>query len=347
MLVYPLEAGRLVKRPATLGSVLPAVEDGIAFFLLENALVASLRQLWSEPVVIGVLLDLLQRDDVCSHGLQLFQDQVLPPCPRQRPLFAIRVDRLRRVEVRQNIPIHHLELLAQPLCVESPAVANHAACPRFLGRGDDGAGGDRHPPDGRIFAVLEQGDDVKAQRPVDILLTRAIRPRRTDLYPLGDRLLYLVVRGLAPPHVLRQIVPAPKEALLGAKTLKRFRDVPDLGHLVRVEKARLDDRAAKPAVTDARATALVLEEPAVLVPQRYVNRHLRHDDRTVAADQLCSHHCDRWLFVVVAPSSRSAPCRTPGIGTAPLRGCHGVVVPWGWTHGAPAGAPTPHRALDA
>mmetsp|Transcript_124192 Transcript_124192/g.277093 ORF Transcript_124192/g.277093 Transcript_124192/m.277093 type:complete len:209 (-) Transcript_124192:617-1243(-) len=145
MLVHPLEARGLVESRTALSRVLPTMEDRLPLLLLENALVACVGELGPEPVVIGVLLDLLQRDDVCSHGLELLEDEVFTPSPRKGPLLAIGIDSLCCIQVRQYVPIHHLELLAQPLGVEGSTIADHTARPGLLGGGDDCACGDGHP----------------------------------------------------------------------------------------------------------------------------------------------------------------------------------------------------------
>mmetsp|Transcript_25998 Transcript_25998/g.75085 ORF Transcript_25998/g.75085 Transcript_25998/m.75085 type:complete len:209 (-) Transcript_25998:197-823(-) len=176
VLVHPLEARCLEEGGAALNDILAAVEDGVALFALVHALVALLGELRPEPVVVGILLDLLERDDVRGHGLQLLENQVLPPAPREGPLFAVGVHRLRRIKVGQDIPVHHLELLAEPLRVEGATVGDHSARPRLLRGGDDGAGSDGHAADSRLLPVLQQRDDVEAERAVDVLLARAVRP---------------------------------------------------------------------------------------------------------------------------------------------------------------------------
>mmetsp|Transcript_77405 Transcript_77405/g.196679 ORF Transcript_77405/g.196679 Transcript_77405/m.196679 type:complete len:358 (+) Transcript_77405:878-1951(+) len=306
MFVDPLETSGLVKSCATFRCVLPPVEDGFSLLLLEDAFVSSLGKLRAEPIIVCVLLDLLQRDDVCSHRLQLFQDQVFPPCPRQRPLLAIGVDRLCGIQISEHVPVHDLELLAQPLGIESPSIANHPACPRFLGCGDDRACGDSHPTVDRVSAVLEEWDDVEAQRPVDVLLAWAVRPSRCDLHPLGDRLLDLVLIGFGAPHVLRKVVPTSQEALLRAIALEGLGHISYHRHLVRVEKARFDDWPPQPAVSDTWAAAFVFKESAVLVAQSNVDRHLRDDDWPVSADEFCSHHRDRRLLLIITPGTGSA-----------------------------------------
>mmetsp|Transcript_85337 Transcript_85337/g.241876 ORF Transcript_85337/g.241876 Transcript_85337/m.241876 type:complete len:215 (+) Transcript_85337:443-1087(+) len=146
VLVHTLEAGGLVEGGAALGGVLPPVEDRLPLLLLEDTLIPRLRELRPEPVVVGVLLHLLERDDVRGHGFQLLQDQVLPPRPRQRPLLAVGIYGFCGVQVRQNIPVHHLELFAQPLGIEGAAVADHPTCPCLLRRRDNRACGDCHTP---------------------------------------------------------------------------------------------------------------------------------------------------------------------------------------------------------
>mmetsp|Transcript_17523 Transcript_17523/g.52713 ORF Transcript_17523/g.52713 Transcript_17523/m.52713 type:complete len:361 (+) Transcript_17523:1043-2125(+) len=311
VLVDPLEARGLVEGRAALRRVLPAMEDRVPLLLLEDALVAGLRELRTEPVVECVLLHLLQRDDVGGHGLQLLQDQVLAPAPRERPLLAVRVDGLGGVEVGENVPVHHLELLAQPLGIERAAVADHPACAGLLRSGDDGARGDRHAAGLGVPAVLQHRNDVQAKRAVDVLLARAVGPRLRHLDPLRDGLLEGIVLGLRPPHVLRQVVPAAEEALLGAVALEGLRHVADLRHLVGVEEAGLDHRTAQPAVAHVRTPPLVFEEAAVLVAERDVDRHLRYDHRAVPADQLRAGDRDRRLFVV-APRARPVAARGPG-----------------------------------
>mmetsp|Transcript_87289 Transcript_87289/g.226698 ORF Transcript_87289/g.226698 Transcript_87289/m.226698 type:complete len:289 (-) Transcript_87289:431-1297(-) len=228
VLVHSLETRGLEEGCAAFGRVLPAVEDGLSLLLLEDALVTRLQELRTKPIVISILLDLLQCNDVCCHGLELLEDQVLAPSPGQCPLLTVWVNRFCRIQVREDVPIHDLELFAQPLGIEGATVADHPASPRFLRRRDDGARGDRHASHERVSVVLEEGDDVEAQGSVDVLLARAVRPRGRDFDPLCNRLLHSVVVWLAPPHVLRQVVPAPQETLLGAIALERLRNVPNL-----------------------------------------------------------------------------------------------------------------------
>mmetsp|Transcript_51228 Transcript_51228/g.122748 ORF Transcript_51228/g.122748 Transcript_51228/m.122748 type:complete len:204 (+) Transcript_51228:1026-1637(+) len=203
------------------------MKDRIPLLLLKNALVASFCQLRPEPLVIGVLLHLLQRDDVCSHRLQLLHDEVLPPSPGQGPLLAVRIDRLGGIQIGQDIPIHHLELLVQPLCVESGPVGDHAATACLLGRGDDSPSGDGHAAGGCIAAALDQGSDLQAEGPINVLFARAVRPSVGHLHPLSD-LLLLVHIVLRAPHRLRNGVVALEKALLGAVTQVCLRHIFDL-----------------------------------------------------------------------------------------------------------------------
>mmetsp|Transcript_66673 Transcript_66673/g.171671 ORF Transcript_66673/g.171671 Transcript_66673/m.171671 type:complete len:251 (+) Transcript_66673:960-1712(+) len=189
VLVHSLKARGLVEGGAALRRVLAPVEDWLALLRLEDALVARLCKLWAEPVVIGVLLYLLQRDNVRGHRLQLLQDKMLAPTPRERPLLAVWVDGLRGVQVRQDVPVHHLELLAQPLCVEGPAVADHSPRASLLRCGDDRTRGDRHASRLGIAPILQDRYDVQAQRSINVLRSWAIGPRVRDLYPLRDWLL--------------------------------------------------------------------------------------------------------------------------------------------------------------
>mmetsp|Transcript_88068 Transcript_88068/g.257444 ORF Transcript_88068/g.257444 Transcript_88068/m.257444 type:complete len:312 (-) Transcript_88068:95-1030(-) len=308
MLVHAFEARRLVEGGTTLCSVLPSVEDGVPLLLLEDALVASLRQLGAEPVVVGVLLHLLQRDDVRRHGLELLQYQVLSPGPRQRPLLTVGIHGLCCVQVCEDVPVHHLELLVQPLGVEGAAIADHPPRARLLGRGDDGACGDGHAADRRVAAVLQHRDDVQAEGPVDVLLCGSVRPRRRHLYPLRNGLFEGVLVRLASPHVLRQIVPAAKEAFLRAVAIICLCYVTDLRHLVRMEEAGLNDRPSQPPVPHVWAAPLVFEEPPILVAQGNIQGHLRNHHRSVPADQLGAH--DRHgRLLIVTPGARSAAAR--------------------------------------
>mmetsp|Transcript_30221 Transcript_30221/g.91468 ORF Transcript_30221/g.91468 Transcript_30221/m.91468 type:complete len:249 (+) Transcript_30221:328-1074(+) len=100
MLVNPTEARRLEEGRAPLDGVLALVKDWFPPLALERALVTGLGQLRLEPFLECVFLNLLQRDDVSRHGLQFLDDQVFPPSPRERPLFAIWVLMLVRVQIR-------------------------------------------------------------------------------------------------------------------------------------------------------------------------------------------------------------------------------------------------------
>mmetsp|Transcript_18701 Transcript_18701/g.44365 ORF Transcript_18701/g.44365 Transcript_18701/m.44365 type:complete len:205 (+) Transcript_18701:1047-1661(+) len=204
------------------------MKNGLPLLRLKNALVAHLRQSGPEPVIKGVLLHLLQGDDVGGHRLQLLDDEVLAPIPGERPLLAVGVHILSRIEVCQNVPVHHLELLAEPLRVEGPAIADHLSHSCLLRRGDHCACGDGHHARHALPAVLGQGDDVHAQGPVNVQMAGAVLPGLGHLGPLCQRLLEAGVVGLFAPVVSRQMVPAPQEALPGAVVIKGLGHIPDL-----------------------------------------------------------------------------------------------------------------------
>jgi len=234
---------------------------------------------------------------------------VLAPCPGECPLFTIRIYRLCGVQVRKDVPIHHLELFAEPLCIEGPTVAYHSSCPCLLRSGDDSSGCDGHSSTGGIAAVLQNRDDVQSQRSIDVLLARTILSRCSHFNPLCNGLFKSIVIRLAPPHVLWHVMPSSKEALLRTIALERLGHIPYLGHLVWMEEARLDDRTTQPAVPDIWASTLVFETPAIPVSKSDVNRYLGDHHRSVTTDKLSTNNCHRGLLII-ASGARPATTRT-------------------------------------
>mmetsp|Transcript_35139 Transcript_35139/g.79274 ORF Transcript_35139/g.79274 Transcript_35139/m.79274 type:complete len:209 (-) Transcript_35139:260-886(-) len=208
---------------------------------------------------------------------------MFPPCPRQSPLLAVGEDGLRGIKVGEDVPVHDLELLAQPLGIESAAIADHAPRPRFLGCRNHRARGDGQHSHRGVAAILEDGDDVETQGPVYVGGGGAVLPRERHLDPLRRRLLrrpgcYGPAAAAAlrsgQPLIARQLVPTAHEALLRAVVLVRLSDIPELGSLVRVEDAWLDDRPAQPSIAHMRTVALVLEEAAIPILEGHVDGHL-------------------------------------------------------------------------
>mmetsp|Transcript_827 Transcript_827/g.1827 ORF Transcript_827/g.1827 Transcript_827/m.1827 type:complete len:208 (+) Transcript_827:889-1512(+) len=189
MLVHPAKSRCLVEGGASFRSVLPVVKHSLSLLLLKDALIPFCSQLWFEPIIISVLLDFLQCDDVGCHALQLFQDQMLPPRPRERPLLAVRIERLCGIHICKNIPIHHLELLYQPLSIESAAIADHSPRPGLLWSRNHRARCYRHSTSSRIPPVLHKRDNLQPEWSVYILHSWVVGSCRSNLYPLGNRLL--------------------------------------------------------------------------------------------------------------------------------------------------------------
>mmetsp|Transcript_133621 Transcript_133621/g.316722 ORF Transcript_133621/g.316722 Transcript_133621/m.316722 type:complete len:278 (-) Transcript_133621:121-954(-) len=274
------------------------MEDRISLLLLEEAIVAIGSQLWLEPLVEGILLNLLKSDNICTHGLHFLDDEVLAPIPAEGPLLAVGVDILRGIEIGQDVPIKNLELLLQPLRVEGSTVADHLAHPGFLWRRNDRSGGDRHLPL-RLLPALGEGNDVQAKGSLDVVLRWAVLAGIPHLCPLRNWILRFVLLWLRIPGMLWQGVPSSKETLSGAVVSPGLGHITDGRHLVWVVKARLDARTPHPSVLYPLAGALIFKPATIAVFQGYVDRHLGHDDRPVPSNKFCSLDVDHCLTIIL------------------------------------------------
>mmetsp|Transcript_48449 Transcript_48449/g.113468 ORF Transcript_48449/g.113468 Transcript_48449/m.113468 type:complete len:507 (-) Transcript_48449:121-1641(-) len=297
-LLHSLKPGDSPERRAALAGVLPTVEDRISLLLLEQAVVAIGSQLRLEPLVEGILLDLLQGDDVCAHGLHLLDNEVFSPIPAKRPLLTVGVNVFRGVKVGQDVPVKDLELLLQPLRIEGSTVADHLAHAGFLWRRDDRPCRDCHLPL-CLLPTLGEGNDVQAKGSLDVVLRWAVLTGIPHLCPLRNRILCFVLLRLRVPGMLWQSVPSSKETLSGAVVSPGLGHIADCGHLMRMVKARLNSWTAHPSVLYPLAAALVFKPASIAIFQGHINRHLGYHDRPVPSNKLCSLDVDHCLTIIL------------------------------------------------
>mmetsp|Transcript_3639 Transcript_3639/g.8815 ORF Transcript_3639/g.8815 Transcript_3639/m.8815 type:complete len:208 (-) Transcript_3639:184-807(-) len=206
-------------------------------------------------------------------GFKLLHDEVLPPVPRQSPLLAIRINRFSGIQVCKHIPVHDFELLVQPFCIQVLPVGDHSSHTYLLRGRNDRARCNNHLAGFCNTSVLAIGNDLQAQRPINVLLLRAVGARVRHFYPFRNRLLLGILVSIA--ILLRwDAAPSFEKAFLRAVAQARLRDIPDKGLLVRVVETRPHNWAAKPAIVHVRASSLVLKLPAIPVLQADVHRYL-------------------------------------------------------------------------